>query len=41
MTKKVLQNVTSEQYYEEQFTGKLPYTLTNDFFFKVFLQRML
>ena len=33
------EQVTSKQYSEEQFTGKLPYTLTNDFFFKAFLQR--
>ena len=33
------EKVTMKQYSEEQFTGKLPYTLTNDFFFKAFLQR--
>lgn len=33
------QNVTSTHFSNESFTGKLPYTLTNDFFFKVFLQR--
>lgn len=33
------QNLSGEQYFENQFTGALPYTLTNDFFFKVFLQR--
>ena len=39
MAKKTQQKVTTDQYSEEQFTGKLPYTLTNDFFFKAFLQR--
>ena len=33
------QNVTNTHFSNESFTGKLPYTLTNDFFFKVFLQR--
>ena len=39
MADKRQQQETSKQYTEEQFTGKLPYTLTNDFFFKAFLQR--
>ena len=39
MADKRQQQGTSKQYAEEQFTGKLPYTLTNDFFFKAFLQR--
>ena len=30
---------TDTQLSEETFTGKLPYTLTNDYFFKAFLQR--
>ena len=33
------EKVTIKQHSEEPFTGKLPYTLTNDFFFKAFLQR--
>ena len=33
------QDTSNTVKYEEQFTGKLPYTLTNDFFFKAFLQR--
>ena len=39
MAEKRQQQVTSKQYTEEKLTGKLPYTLTNDFFFKAFLQR--
>ena len=39
MAEKRQQQGASKQYAEEQFTGRLPYTLTNDFFFKAFLQR--
>ena len=39
MKKTIHKNGTHKQISEEQFTGKLPYTLTNDFFFKAFLQR--
>ena len=39
MAEKTKSKVSDTQYLEEPFTGKLPYTLTNDFFFKAFLQR--
>lgn len=38
MANKTLQTFDTQQS-ENQFTGKLPYTLTNDYFFKAFLQR--
>ena len=38
MANKTLQTSDTQQS-ENQFTGKLPYTLTNDYFFKAFLQR--
>ena len=39
MQENLQKNITSKFVSEEQFTGKLPYTLTNDFFFKAFLQQ--
>ena len=30
---------SQNQFYDQTFTGELPYTLTNDFFFKAFLQK--
>lgn len=45
MAKQNQQNVSntnlqpSHEVSNETFTGKLPYTLTNDFFFKAFLQK--
>ena len=39
MQENLPKNITSKLVSEEQFTGKLPYTLTNDFFFKAFLQQ--
>ncbi len=38
MANETLQTTNTQQS-EESFTGKLPYTLTNDYFFKAFLQR--
>ena len=39
MADKTQQKVSTTQDSEEALTGRLPYTLTNDFFFKAFLQR--
>ena len=39
MANKTQKDTANTLYSEEQLTGKLPYTLTNDFFFKAFLQR--
>lgn len=39
MADKTQEKVSTTQDSEEALTGKLPYTLTNDFFFKAFLQR--
>ena len=38
MANKTVQTSNTQQS-GEPFTGKLPYTLTNDYFFKAFLQR--